>query len=94
MNEAIVSVADFLKLPDWAPLDAGSILFRDGNWIIVKDYLFDDHSPVSTPVHLCGGRPWQPHQNPPTLYEGKCTQCEEKPPEAFLGFAAMVVWDK
>jgi hypothetical protein len=89
-----VSDTKVWELPEWAPKDAGSILIRDGDWILIKDYKVHDHSPMATAVHLCDGGPWIPFQSPPGPIDGKCSACQDTPPAAFLGFWQLARWDR
>jgi hypothetical protein len=82
------------ELPDWAPDDTGSILIQDGDWLLIKDYLFDSREPMATVVHLCDGMPWKLTRSPPTLMMGRCDKCRAKPPETFEGFCQLVAWKR
>jgi hypothetical protein len=82
------------SLPDWAPKDAGDILYRDGNWIFVKDYKTETREPMASAIHLCNGEEWVPHYGPSTLIDGECNRCHAKPPEAFEGFFSLLRWKR
>ena len=82
------------EAPDWAPKDAGAELFRDGNWVTVRDYLIDTHEATTALLHMCHGGEWKLRKNPPQLVNGCCNICGVRPPDRVIGFNAMIKWDR
>ena len=78
--------------PDWAPDDAGVVLFRDGKWITVRDYLVDTHEATVATLHMCHGGPWVLRRCPPQLVAGECNECGAKAPDRVNGFNDMLKW--
>ncbi len=81
------------NMPDWAPDNAGEILFQDGKWVLVRDYLYGTREETVCAIHLCTNGIGEGHIQPALLTnDGKCLKCEVEATDAFIGFYNMAVW--
>ncbi len=81
-------------MPDWAPDNAGEILFQDGKWVLVRDYIHATREETVCAVHMCNDNKGQRRAVTAVLTGGKCSVCKGKPPEEFQGFYDMARWKK
>jgi hypothetical protein len=76
------------------PRDWGKELFRDGNWVLFRDYLSPKHGPRVGIGHMCHGEPWTIKMGVKNIVGSRCSACGEVVPEENIGLQKLVEWDR
>lgn len=85
------------------PAGIGTVLFREGNWVLYRDFVIHyGLKPPSMPIgtegfislgHYCYGRAWKTFVNPDDN-KGLCRVCGEGAPEEMIGMLKLAQWDR